>query len=304
MDLAREDIHIAIQWETAADAKNKTIQGVSKEWIRDIETYKQDGKLLFGWAINSDLTQRPGALKFSVRFYHLDGNDKMDFSLNTLTSSVAISPSIDYKIISETETNVGEIIDNADLILNRLVDSVTPPGLEEAEAPVFLAGRDMPQGFKTVEGEKEFESVDLGNDNKYEFSVKAVSNEGTISYQWFHAPLGENENIVNTPPYSFILTKDKEYSGDYPYYIKEERLGEAPAYKVVTDITQDMIGTPIEREEDLYEKVGFYTATSTGDYRVEAINSNGLATKATEGRWIVRIPGPGNEFIVDYADGQ
>ncbi|MBE6148244.1 MAG: hypothetical protein E7167_01835 [Firmicutes bacterium] len=125
MDLYRKDINIAIQWETAPDSKGKTIQGISKEWIRDISSLKQEGKMLFGWAVNSELTNNPGAIKFSIRFYHFDEEQKLDFSLNTLTASAVINPSIDYKFDENGESSV-QIIDSSNLIKNRLKDSVTP----------------------------------------------------------------------------------------------------------------------------------------------------------------------------------
>ena len=125
MDLFREDIRIAIQWETAPDSKGKTQQGISTEWIRDISSLKKDGKMLFGWAVNSAITNTPGAVKFSVRFYHFDKEQKLDFSLNTLTATAIINPSIDYKFDENGESSV-EIINSSNLIKNRLKDSVTP----------------------------------------------------------------------------------------------------------------------------------------------------------------------------------
>lgn len=148
MDLFREDINIAIQWETAPDSKGKTKQGISKEWIRDISSLKKEGKMLFGWAINSDITNNPGAVKFSVRFYHFDNDQKLDFSLNTLTAAANINASIDYKFDEDGESSV-DIINSSTLIKNRLQDSVTPPTIAEAAEPNFLIN--MPTSKNTVE---------------------------------------------------------------------------------------------------------------------------------------------------------
>lgn len=319
MDLYREDINIAIQWETAPDAKGHTIQGISKEWIRDITSLKQEGKMLFGWAVNSELTNNPGAIKFSVRFYHFDEEQKLDFSLNTLTATAVINPSIDYKFDENGESSV-DIIDSSNLIKNRLKDSVTPDSVAEAADPYFIIN--LPVGFKTTEDEVEYNSVDLIPGewdaesemqlaDAYPFMVQATSDDGgIISYQWYRKPLGsEIEDALDTTDgakIDYVLTEDTKYSADYPYYKwvinAETGLG---AYKPV-QIANDLIDTDIPEEEKplLYERVSIYTAYATGDYRVVTVNRSGIAKKELESIH-VRIPGPDTEtFVVVYPEGQ
>lgn len=319
MDLFREDINIAIQWESAPDAKGHTVQGISKEWIRDISSLKQEGKMLFGWAINSELTNNPGAIKFSVRFYHFDEEQKLDFSLNTLTASAVINPSIDYKFDENGESSV-DIIDSSNLIKNRLKDSVTPDSVAEAADPYFIIN--LPTGFTTTEDEVEYNSIDLIPGewdsesatqlaDAYPFMVQATSDDGgIISYQWYRKPLGsEIEDALDTTDgakIDYVLTEDTKYSADYPYYKwvvnSETGLG---AYKPI-QIANDLIDTEIPEEEKslLYERVSVYTAYATGDYRVVTVNRSGIAKKELESIH-VRIPGPDTEsFVTVYPEGQ
>ena len=320
MDLFRDDIHIAIQWETAPDSKGHTVQGISKEWIRDITTLKQEGKMLFGWAINSELTQNPGAVKFSVRFYHFDEEQKLDFSLNTLTSTVVINPSIDYKFDENGQSSV-DIIDSSNLIKNRLKDSITPDSVAAAAVPYFIINMpdaDAEDTFVTDENGVEYNSVDLvpiydqevGDyiPDAYKFMVQATSDDGgIISYEWFRKPLGsEVEDTLDAADgakIEYIPTDDEKYSSEYPYYKyivnPETQLG---AYKPA-QIASELIGQPIE-EEGLFERVSTYEAQATGDYRVVVVNRSGIAKKELESIH-VRIPGPDAEsFALVYPEGQ
>ena len=172
MDLFREDIKIAIQWETAPDSKNQTLKGISPEYLRDITTYAQQGKMLFGWALRSDITKNPGTIKFSVRFYHRNTEGQLDFSLNTLTASAVIKPSLDYKF--ENGEFEYDIIDSTNLIKGRLEDSVfndKTPG-KDASEPTFQ--QDIPlasdiQGNPVVDpDERVFLIIDLKSEEPKE----------------------------------------------------------------------------------------------------------------------------------------
>ena len=311
MDLFRKDIRIAIQWETAPDSKGKTQQGISTEWIRDISSLKQEGKMLFGWAVNSAITNTPGAIKFSVRFYHFDEEQKLDFSLNTLTATAIINPSIDYKFDENGESSV-DIIDSSNLIKNRLQDSVTPSDIAQAAEPEFII--DMPIGFITKDNDIEYNSVDLqaviGEDDQYKFKVQATSDDGgIITYEWYQKPLGSlSENALdasNGVKTEYVLTEDTTYKNDYPYYklVTDKETG-ISAYEPVT-IASNLIGTDISDEDKLllHEKVSTYVAYETGDYRVFAVNRSGIAKKKKESI-NVRIPGPdGDTFVLETPDG-
>ena len=331
MDLARKDVNIAIQWETAPDAKGRTVQGISKEWIRDITSLKQEGKVLFGWAINSELTKNPGAIKFSVRFYHFNEEQKLDFSLNTLTASAAINPSIDYQFDENGQSSV-QIIDSSNLIKNRLVDSEPPVEAVKPAMPYFLVGYNFPaEGhtdefgvvdvFKTTADGVEYLSVDLKpgaaiGDGTYEpdyytFEVQATSEDGgVISYEWYRTELGSTvpdalDTMNDGVEIVYVPTDDEVYTAEYPYY-REVINAETglPGYELVSVI--GLIGQTIELEdkEKLLEKRQRYTAHYTGDYKVIAVNRNGVGVSKLDSNHI-RIPGPDTEsFTLVWPEGQ
>lgn len=324
MDLARKDINIAIQWETAPDGKGQTVKGISKEWIRDITSLRQEGKVLFGWAINSELTKNPGAIKFSVRFYHFDENQKLDFSLNTLTASAVIHPSIDYRFDEEGQSSV-QIIDSSNLIMNRLKDSETPSGTKPAAIPYFIINfpTTPEEGvFTTTEDGEEYPSVDLKigqwneelkayDPNYFDFKVQATSDDGgVISYEWYRKPLGQmNEDALDNNGAKIVYepTEDDVYKREYPYY-KEIVINEETGEKGYTpaQIPSDLMDTAIDPEDKklLFERRAVFTAHHTGDYRVIAVNRNGVA-RAECDSFKIRIPGPDVEsFELTYPEGQ
>lgn len=143
-DLNEESMNIAIQWE-AADGT----AGVSKEFIRDVTSLP--GKIIFGWPLVSQITSVPGNIKFSVRFYKVDTKtdsngisyEYLSYNFNTLTATVKINSSLDYKLYGDDKLSV---IDSKAAIVNRIVDStLTDVAIPDPEAPVWhinLATRD------------------------------------------------------------------------------------------------------------------------------------------------------------------
>ena len=140
VDLYDEDIRIAIQWEGASHDRVNGLQGVSSEHIRDITTRKAEDKMIFGWALNSDITKYPGTIKFAVRFYKLqtgdDGQPEITFSLSTLTQSATINPALDFTI--KQGNFDAKVYNDSAKIKNRLKNSVTPSELDIALPPYFL----------------------------------------------------------------------------------------------------------------------------------------------------------------------
>lgn len=299
MDLYRDDIKIAIQWETAPDTNRVVTQGISAEYVRDITTYAKHGKMLFGWALDSSITKNPGSIKFSVRFYHFDAEKKLDFSLNTLTATATIKPSLDYKF-ENGESSV-DIIDNSNLIKNRLENSVTPGTVDkEAAKPEFAINIPVENDvYETVTAEdgRVFKVIDLDTDGEtyfYDFEAQAYAgDEGIISYSWGRADFNNKNFSSIQGTEEFVKTKDTTYSSNYNYYeIVDETEAGDPVFGLVS-LTADDLGKPIDEEDrpNLYVKVGKCTVGTTGDYRVVAANRLGFSTTTTESN-LVRIPGP------------
>ena len=298
MDLYREDIKIAIQWETAPNTNREVVQGISTEYVRDITTYSKQGKMLFGWALDSRLTKVPGNIKFSVRFYHFDAERNLDFSLNTLTATATVKPSIDYKF--ENGQSSVQVIDSSNLIKNRLENSVTPGTVDkEAAKPEFEINIPLASDIRETitEDERVFHVIDLdveGDSYYYNFEAQAYAgDEGIISYSWGRADFGNKNFSSIEGSEAYVKTKDTVYSSKYNYYevVEETEAGE-PIYGLVA-LTSGDLGKEIDEEDrdKLYVKVGQCTVGETGDYRVVAANRLGFSTTTTESN-LVRIPGP------------
>lgn len=141
-DLSDKSMNIAIQWETS----NK-IAGVSREFVRDISS--RPGKLIFGWPLSSEITNNPGIVKFSVRFYKIGertvtadngqavSQPYLTYNFNTLTAEAKINGSLDYDLHGKN-TKL-DIVNHNDLILSRIVNSVlTDPSIPNPGAPEWI----------------------------------------------------------------------------------------------------------------------------------------------------------------------
>lgn len=139
-DLSDPSMQIAIQWENAAG-----VAGVSKEFVRDITS--RPGKLIFGWPLVSEITNTPGKVKFSVRFYKIGERETiadngatilqqyLTYNFNTIPSEVTINASLDYSLYGKEKI---ESLDKESLIVNRIVNStLTDPAIPEPEMPVW-----------------------------------------------------------------------------------------------------------------------------------------------------------------------
>lgn len=144
-DLSDESMQIAIQWETAGG-----VAGVSKEFVRDITS--RPGKLIFGWPLVSEITNTPGKVKFSVRFYKIGEREAiadngatilqqyLTYNFNTIPAEVTINASFDYSLYGEDKI---DSVDRESLIVNRIVNStLTDPAIPEPELPVWKINLD------------------------------------------------------------------------------------------------------------------------------------------------------------------
>jgi hypothetical protein len=108
MDL--NNTHILIQWKVdGVDPSNNNIpvtnSGTSMEWVRDIES--QPEYLIFGWALDSEITKYPGTLTFSIRFIKLNPSDtpsdgiedgSVEYSFSTLDASAIINKALSQQV--------------------------------------------------------------------------------------------------------------------------------------------------------------------------------------------------------------
>ena len=326
MDLFLDEVHIIIQWETAASKGGPSERGYSVAYLKDISLYKTTGKMLFGWAINNSITKNAGSIKFSVRFYKFNSKQELDFSLSTLTAQATINPGLDFTWNKDTGKFAETIYDDSQMIANRFRDSVQPGEVGEADAPVFLRHLDKTYKLTIMEDGKEVEYdaidlekiVDEENNSvlQRDFIIPATG-EGIISYTWQRKDLSTgNEMTLESGPNigtQYVLTEDTVYSGEKLYYVKTVADG-VTSYSVFT-VAPGMKDQPIDQEvldAGLYEKVshckvvypnGLDDKNVTGIYIATAINKVGQAKGFAKEK--VLIPGPDKDtFTVELPEKQ
>ena len=276
MDL--NNCNILIQWETPKGDKG-VIKGVSREYVRDIES--KPGKLIFGWALDKDITRASGNLKLSVKFYEtdeveIDGKTTtaIVYSFNTLTATVSIHQSIGLNLSDKDSYIVSE--DATANLLERLEPSVVVGKLDAAD-PIFL---DFPYGEVDEDGY----DIDYDTDDKTGilkiYSLAFAPDTGMISYDWRKTELSlDNEatGMVRTVKYNSELEyvpvtldelkADSTHAKDRLIFIKiDEQFKPVGTGENVIGSGDRYVGVA------LYEKKAVYAVSGPGIYSVRAKN--------------------------------
>lgn len=292
IDLAN-DVSIFVQCEVpklSGDNGTKSETYLCSTVYKDITILKNQGKMVFGWPINSLVTERQGVIKFSVRFIHTttdpDTNKKkIDFSLSTLTASATVNPGLDFTFV-DGESSV-QIIDNLATLKNRIRDSIPYNTDEEAPMPEIILNIPASSFDSITEDEITYLLTDLGQDG-IKLIVQAVSNEGIISYEWHKADLanGIHGDVISGSD-EYVPSSDTSWSSDYIYYTKSV-VDNRDVYEIF-----DVTGLDPEEDDipELYIKCNSVTVNSTGNYWVVAKNRKGIALSTVTSNY-VRIPGP------------
>ena len=223
-DLATKQIFI--EWENAKGNK-----GISKPWCEvDIDAYP--GYLVFGWPIDSKITESAGNVKFSVRFYTLDADNgnMLTYSWATAPSTVSIKTGMNFNISDLVSVNDADVVrKNDDLIYNRLTDSPISSFESTAEAPIFYpyeGDPTAPRGKILNYGdlpELRDMVVDVDSDENYLYAAAYSTDGGAVSYRWLrnsYAPTGYTPIVVSADNYkpseNIYYSKDAENN-----YVKE-----------------------------------------------------------------------------------
>lgn len=279
MDLNNTEIYI--QWEQANSNSPKS--GVSKEWVRDIES--DPDYLIFGWPLDSSITEDAGPINFSVRFIQWDEKkESIVYSFSTLNAIATINPALDF---DKADLIAQEDINN--MIKNRLKNT-RPSGGSTADAPIYLMSLSTNTTVNLING-------------KYIFKVQAYSPDaGILSYSWKIDSLdGTSTNDV-TGEYEYSLIEDKETAIDTRklYYAKNIDEDGKIVYSVI-NITQDDKVIGDLGVEEVYEKFAILTATGTGKYYAVVTNRvNASTEKNISGP--VTIPAPGASTFAPNGD--
>lgn len=302
IDLYDDEVKIFIQCEDAGH-----VQHVYPNQYKNVSILKSQGKMIFGWGLDQNVTSTPGAIKFSVRFVKADAENNTSFSLSTLNAEAIINPALDFAFKGDAPEFL-EVIDNSRMIRSRIKDS-EPDGTENLDSiaiPMFFVNIPKVTPFFQEEVEDyqgniiNLNYVDLigetDESKKHQLSVIAICEQegekGLITYDWYRADITDDvlrskETVIGFE--DFVLASEINetvFSGSHPYYTKRVVNG-VDSYEVYE--TRDLVGEPIDGE--YYVKVNSFNAQEVGDYWVVAKNRVGNLSQKTTSAY-VRIPGP------------
>lgn len=159
VDLATANI--CIQWE----AQGK--EGISHVNLIDLDS--TPGKVRFGWPLTNQITEKPGIVKFAVRFFRKK-DDKFVYLLNTLTNSFVIREGLNITNPKVTEENVYNVFKS-------FVENSNNPSYD-IPAPVYFndtVGKNLPNQ----------EKLEMEEDTLTLEAQAVVADNGYIDYQWY-----------------------------------------------------------------------------------------------------------------------
>ncbi len=308
VDLAADGMLIIIQWEAPNGKKM-----ASPAYFASLDA--EADKIIFGWAITKTMTERAGALKFSVVFIDgevLNTDDKGAFELNianleyrlgTLTASIQVNQGLSVadknKIVYENKLTQ---------LQNRIKNSPIYSGIIEGEAGEIEL---LPYLF----GEKEFSWVeqeagkgilynniftDLMDDPEtveVETGIPMLATSkdaGIITYAFFkegiQSPILGNAGSMRYIKPQTINTKLIE---EGVYFIKE---GPNSYHLAAPDELMVYVGTEEVINPLLYEKIAFLPLPVgeypvPGTYYAKVFNRSGNKGRILETPRVI-IPGP------------
>ena len=253
---------IFIQWEREVKG-GEPERGLSPAFNKILSVKAEEGKMIFGWPLHSGITEKPGNIKFAVRFYtkDLDANNNivLTYSLSTLQSTLKINPSL---VIDISDDQVLEelVFEKNQIIYDRLrasaISGVIPPAIPVIELGVY------------AKGDFNIHEADLDENGELRLNAKAgvadgASGAGIISYEWVY----EGKDGVRTfykeeNGFDYVLSLDDKVSSSDVYYEKLED----GSYVAV----ENAEGSP--RNKGWYEIHGAFVAKNAGKYNVFANN--------------------------------
>ena len=296
MDLANTLIYV--QWQLP-DADKTT--GATEVTIIDIDS--EPGKIRFAWPLHNTITAHSGIVKFSVRFFVFDGNEKLAYSLNTLEANIMIKPALDATSVITPE-RVGGLFEKS--IINSQYSRLgtVPPVYPSFDSPGMdmTVNKDNFVRYLSEAAEAKKTIVAKLKDGSLQMKAQAFSADaGTISYQWkFKAE--NSEDFVDASDKGVVevallptaledlpldpVTKQRYLNPRDTYY----RNGEPYTG------TEIPTGADGKYDNSLYEQYAVLTVSSgngavTGTYAVAATNT--VADMHKE-RWSTHcyLPGP------------
>lgn len=301
MDLARDDMNIAIQWLfTPNDRTHAQTAGVTKHYGKDIKSIP--GKILFGWPIASDLTKEAGTVKFAARFY-LTGTttvtpengtsqtvNALVYSFSTLPAEVKIQATLDYEYSTLESQD-----DYSTAIRGRIANStIIDASIPDPVAPTIISTAGVSADQKTVtvgNTETVTQIQDLKDGQLTLQGTAKLNGQGLLDYSWTKASYltGSTYGVSNNTPE--VITKEIKYveaTGLTPttlnsgvYYIRDTNITNREVYMPVpvsdwsgvtaSDITGNRV-TYNGTSYTLFRQIAETVVDGPGVYQLKAIS--------------------------------
>lgn len=265
-DLASTEIYV--QWTNPAGD-----EGASRIVLVDFEA--EEGYLLFGWPLTSKVTvEGKNPLKFSVRFFVRNEEKEIQYSLNTLASSVMIKQAL------YSHFNADLDIDDPSLLFAAAVENGVDSNMTLPQIPVFF--------YDWKLGNNEGKAF-LENDAIKLYASGATADAGQLCYKWYYTPRFVEDNVVVVKDTEEVFkayadvdtifkpTNDTEKEAGKTYYVEEIEA------ETGSQIYTIFLGDTFEEAEEgeaapvYYEQVSVYTILAVDDDAEDLGASTALA---------------------------
>lgn len=258
------------------------------------DTQSKRDKIIFGWALTSDVTAAAGNIEFAVRFCTVDedlvdenGYPTFKYSFSTLPQKIVIKDTInavfDDKIVSENNDSEG-------FIKSRIIASTPDQSMVEVEVPIYTETRysegiveptpvDPSAKIKTykVNLPKDAEGVEQDFIGYIQGESADIAK---ISYRMLHG--SDNKKL----DFDYLLTNDASLNSNKTYYKKIAENGQI-AYK---PLSNEEIEAGVNLS-DVYEKYGKFEIKGVGEYKLRILGNIGYASNYLD-QAIYSIPSP------------
>jgi hypothetical protein len=276
-DFYDKNLKAIVQWQNANGDKS-----ISATTAKAVIEDQSEGtvKVIFGWPLSREITEYPGNVTFSVRFYNTlkdeNGAEYLEYSFSTLNAVVKINPSLDLDIID----GGFDTVDKNWLIYKRLRNSLPADIDLQAIQPII--------DFFIPEVGTE---ADLDENNKLLVKMKAVYPSGTTASRikrQKYTLMREDYNGINPVVSAFL---DEGVFGEDYIATNDSSMNTTEAYFIKKGETYEPYADP-DWVPGLYEKIYTYEVDRAGKYYVVITNYIGESNYAdiTSGKFEVKLP--------------